>query len=65
MDSAAGAVICLEHVSALRNIPGDQLETDLKTRVQGEIIWKNAVLNSRRKMPGNVREALEELDALI
>ena len=39
-----------------------QLETDLKTRVQGEIIWKNAVLNSRRKMPGNVREALEELE---
>ena len=65
VDSAAGAVICLEHVSVLRNIPRDQLETDLKTRVQGEIIWKNSVLNSRRKMPGNVRAALEELDALI
>ena len=65
VDSAAGAVICLEHVSVSGNIPREQLETDLKTRVQGEIIWKNAVLNSRRKMPGNVREALEELDALI
>ena len=65
VDSAAGTVICLEHVSVSGNIPREQLETDLKTRVQGEIIWKNAVLNSRRKMPGNVREALEELDALI
>jgi hypothetical protein len=65
VDTAAGAVICLEHVSALRNIPREQLVVELKTRVQGEIIWKNAVLNSRRKMPGNVREALEELDALI
>ena len=65
VDSAAGAVVRLDNVSVLRNIPREQLETDLKTRVQGETIWKNAVLNSRRKMPGNIREALEELDALI
>ena len=46
------------------NPPKEQLRTDLLTRVQGEIVWKNAVLNQEKRMPTFVREALKELDCL-
>ena len=42
----------------------DRLRTELLTRVQGEVIWKNAVLNSEKKQPKFVREALAELGCL-
>ena len=56
--------VLLTHVRASANPPQEQLRTDLLTRVQGEIVWKNAVLNSPKKMPRFVAEALAELDAL-
>ena len=64
VDTAAGTVVALSHVRALQNPPKQQLKTDLLTRVQGEIIWKNAVLGSEKKMPAVIRAALKELDAL-
>ena len=64
VDTAAGSVIQLSNVSALQNPPKEQLKTNLLTRVQGEIIWKNAVLGSEKTMPKAVKEALAELDAL-
>ena len=64
MDTAAGAVIELRHIQKARNQPVKQLKTDLLTRLQGEILWKNAVLDSEKKMPKIIREALTELDAL-
>ena len=64
-DTAAGITLELHNITALANPPREKLVTELKTRVQGEIIWKNAVLNSEKKMPRAVREALKELDALV
>lgn len=55
----------LKRVIPLANPPKAQLRTDLLTRVQGEIIWKNAVLGSDKKMPKLIRQALAELDALV
>jgi hypothetical protein len=55
----------LKRVIPLANPPKAQLQTDLLTRVQGEIIWKNAVLGSDKKMPKFIRQALAELDALV
>lgn len=46
------------------NPPRETLRTSLLTRVQGEIIWKNAVLKDEKKMPKVIREALEELESL-
>ena len=57
--------IQLHSLRADANPSADTLRTDLLTRVQGEVIWKNAVLKDPRKMPGWVREALEEFDHLI
>ena len=57
-------VVELTEISHAENPPKAQLRTDLLTRVQGEVIWKNAVLNSEKKLPKFVREALIELDAL-
>ena len=64
VDTAAGTVVSLSNVRAVQNPPKHQLKTDLLTRVQGEIIWKNAVLDSQKKMPALIRAALKELDAL-
>ena len=64
-DTAAGITLELHNITALTNPPREKLVTELKTRVQGEIIWKNAVLNSEKKMPRAVREALKELDVLV
>ena len=64
VDAGAGTVVELTNVVAARNTPREQLRADLLTRVQGEIIWKNAVLNNEKKMPKFIREALDELDAL-
>lgn len=50
---------------AAKNPSVKSLQTDLLTRVQGKVVWKNAVLNDRKKMPGYVRDALNELDALL
>ena len=64
LNTCEGAVVELKQIRHRKNPPKTQLKTDLLTRVQGEIIWKNAVLREERKMPGFIREALEELDAL-
>ena len=56
--------VTLHRVIRTRNPDRTRLRTDLLTRVQGEVIWKNAVLNSLNKMPKFVREALDELEAL-
>ena len=58
-------VVELKHVTVRKNPPKARLRTDLLTRVQGEIVWKNAVLNSDRRMPAYVREAVKELDCLV
>lgn len=57
-------VVELTQTQVLANPPKEQLRTDLLTRVQGEIVWKNAVLNQEKRMPTFVREALKELDCL-
>lgn len=57
-------VVELANVCAAVNLPREILRTNLLTRVQGEVVWKNAVLNSEKKMPKYVRDALAELDAL-
>lgn len=62
--TAAGSVVELKNIVAAVNPEKAQLRTDLLTRVQGEIIWKNAVLGTDKKMPKVIREAIEELDAL-
>jgi alpha-glucosidase (family GH31 glycosyl hydrolase) len=64
VDTREGATIRLDRISVLRNVPKEQLKTGLLTRIQGEIIWKNAVLTNEKKMPKAVREALAELDTL-
>ena len=64
VDTASGTTITLKHMIAAENPPKAQLRTDLLTRVQGEIVWKNAVLGSEKKMPKIIQEALRELDAL-
>ena len=60
-----GLEVILDSVERAVNQPKEELRTNLLTRVQGEIIWKNAVLDSQRKMPMFVRDALNELNALL
>jgi hypothetical protein len=64
IDPAEEYVVELTEVRADENRPKDILRTNLLTRIQGEVIWKNVVLNSEKKMPQYVRDALAELDAL-
>ena len=64
-NTATQTVVELKSVRHAVNAPRAQLRTDLLTRVQGEVIWKNAVLNDMKKMPRIIREALEELDNLL
>ena len=64
MDPGRQIIVELSEVAKTVNLPKEKLRTDLLTRVQGEVIWKNAVLNSPKKMPKFVRDALAELDAL-
>ena len=54
----------LRQNQTLRNPPREELESAILTRVQGRNDWKSAMLR-RDRMPGFVREALDELDALI
>ena len=62
----AETVVELTQVLGTVNPRKEELRTNLLTRIQGENIWKNTVLNGdARKMPRYIREALEELDALI
>ena len=55
----------LRDITTTVNPPMETLRTALFTRIQGEVIWKNAVLNSPKKQPGFVRNALAEMDALL
>ena len=57
-------VVELSQVEATVNPPMQQLRTDLLTRVQGEILWKNTVFQDEMKMPKVLREALNELNSL-
>jgi hypothetical protein len=57
-------VVELTQTQVRVNPPKEQLRTDLLTRVQGEIVWKNTVLNQEKRMPTFVRESLKELDCL-
>jgi hypothetical protein len=63
-ETCAGAVVELKNIAVAVNPRKTDLRTSLLTRVQGEIIWKNAILGSEKKMPKALREALGELDAL-
>ena len=63
--AARGATVTLENVKAAANRPKEELRTNLLTRVQGEVIWKNAVFSNEKKMPKFLQDALEELDTLI
>jgi len=56
--------VLLSGIRVSVNPPVEALRTDLLTRVQGDIIWKNAVLHDQRKIPGFIRDALDELNAL-
>ena len=64
LDTAAGAVVELTHVVNASNQPREVLKNNLLTRVQGEILWKNAVLGDKGRMPRIIREALSEFDFL-
>ena len=57
-------IVELTDAACAVNPPKAQLRTDLLTRVQGEVIWKNAVFGNEKKMPKFLRDALEELEAL-
>ena len=64
VDVSTGTAVTLTGFTAAQNPPKAQLRTDLMTRVQGEVVWKNAVLGNEKKMPRSIREALAELDSL-
>ena len=64
LDTEKGMTLTLTHMVYSRNLPKEVLRTNLLTRVQGEVIWKNTVFANEKKMPGFLRDALEELDAL-
>ena len=63
-DPGKEIVVVLTDIRKTVNPPREKLRTELLTRIQGEVIWKNSVLNSPKKMPKFVRDALAELDAL-
>ena len=50
---------------AAENEPKDEARINLLTRVQGGNDWKAACFGGKKKMPGYIQAALEELDALI
>jgi hypothetical protein len=56
--------IVLKQVVPAVNLSKERLHTELLTRVQGDVLWKNAVLNSEKKMPRFVREAIGEFERL-
>jgi len=70
VDSGLDTVISLTDVQIMHNPAKDVLTTNLLTRVQGENEWKHAVFPSwknqfrEKRIPGYIRKALEELDAL-
>jgi len=64
VDPSAETVVELTNIISGVNPPKAQLRTELFTRIQGEVVWKNAVLNNERKMPKFVRDALSELNNL-
>ncbi len=64
VDVSTGTAVTLTDFTAAQNPPKAQLRTDLMTRIQGEVVWKNAVLGNEKKMPKSIREALAELDSL-
>ena len=57
--------VILSAYRASKNPPPEILRTNLLTRIQGKVVWKNAVLNDRRRMPGYIRDAVDELNALL
>ena len=65
LTASQGALVEIAESVHAVNPPLAELRTDLLTRVQGEVIWKNAVLKDDRKMPRNIRDALREFDALV
>ena len=64
LDTTKGVTVTLTQVIPAGNRPKHELRTELLTRVQGEIIWKNAVFSKEKRMPTYLRDALEELDFL-
>jgi hypothetical protein len=70
VNGARETVIELRNIRILHNQPREQLRADLLTRVQGSNVWKGAAFptaqNPERaaKLPRDIRQALEELDAL-
>ena len=57
--------ILIQNPVYLVNQPKTVLRENLLTRVQGRNNWKNAVFTgSEKKIPGFVREALAEFDAM-
>jgi hypothetical protein len=64
VDPAEKIVVEFFAIKKAVNPPKENLRTNLLTRIQGDVIWKNAVLNSPKKMPKFVLDALAELDAL-
>lgn len=56
-------VIELRHIQAARNASPEESRIDLLTRVQGGNDWKSTHFH-KKKMPGFIRDALAELDAL-
>ena len=64
-------VVELEKCQMLHNPPKSELTADLLTRIQGSNLWKSTSFPTWdhperiKKLPGNIREALAELDHLI
>lgn len=54
----------LKKLQEMKNPSREELQSSLLTRVQGSNDWKSAMFRKDR-IPGFVREALKELDALI
>jgi hypothetical protein len=56
--------ITLRQVVCGTNPDPSRLRTELLTRVQGEVIWKNTVFRSEKHMPRFLLDALLEIKAL-
>lgn len=71
VDNANKTIIRLSNVIAASNLPREVLTAQLLTRVQGENSWKSRVFPtwknkfSTERIPGYIRDALSELDALV
>jgi alpha-glucosidase (family GH31 glycosyl hydrolase) len=57
--------IKLEHITATVNPPKNVMISDLLTRIQAGNDWKSRTFKSGKRLPGYIRQAITEFDALL